>query len=422
MVPNVLSAPTGLQQARTIQLIVGQTELLAYKNVIRVAIGNGQLADVKVFKDAGQILLLGKQAGLTDLRVWRKDGKEDHRIIRISTRPPAEVLREVEMQLRGIEGVRARRAGEHVIVEGQSIRAQDTARVDAIAKRNPSVINAVSGGGVTMRGMIFLDVKVVEVKKTDLKRIGVDWNDLIAGPTYANLSDFQSNPYYRGTGAPVETGSSSPGLPLDVGRNNPYFGISTRITSMINLLAQNGEARMLAEPKLTCRSGGKAEFLAGGEVPIPITDRQGALNVLFKQYGIILRMSPTSDPLGYIDTHVEVEVSTIDPSVTVLGIPGFLSRKTQTDMNVREGQTMVISGLFTNERSKDVNKVPGLGHLPILGELFKSRQFQNKQTELVVLVTPHLVHADSKSNKDLIRHAQEMRKSSKDTMRFNLLD
>jgi pilus assembly protein CpaC len=211
-------------------------------------------------------------------------------------------------------------------------------------------------------------------------------------------------------------------LPLDAGERNAFFGLSTNITSILNFLNQNGDARMLAEPKLTCRSGGTAEFLAGGEVPIPITDADGAINVSFKQYGIILKMSPVSDAEGYISTKVTVEVSNIDPTVSVLGIPGFLSRKTETDMNVREGQTMVISGLFTSDVSKSVNKVPGFGHIPVLGELFKSRDFQNKETDLVVFVTPTLIDPEHKTNRAMLKKAQEVRTQSDASLRFELMD
>ncbi len=196
--------------------------------------------------------------------------------------------------------------------------------------------------------------------------------------------------------------------PLDAGRGNAFLGISTRLGSVIDLLVKNGDARLLAEPKLTCRSGGEAEFLAGGEIPLPITGDDGEVSVEFKDYGVILRMQPTIDAAGYIDTDVEVEVSAIDPSVTVQSIPGFLTRRTHTDMNLRQGQTLVISGLLSSRSSGDLEKVPGLGDLPILGELFRSRAFRSDETELVVFVTPHLIDPDTPVNHALMERARTL--------------
>ena len=129
-----------------------------------------------------------------------------------------------------------------------------------------------------------------------------------------------------------------------------------------------------------------------------------------------------SDPDGYISTHVSVEISTVDDSIRVLDIPGFLTRKTDTDMNVRQGETMVISGLVNTDSAKAVDKLPGLGNIPILGELFKSRSFKNNETEMVILVTPHIIDPEHKINKQWIKRAGELRQQSSEDLEFKLLD
>ena len=401
------------------EVYVGQTEILTAKDVTRISLGSGNYADVKVLSDAGQVLILAKKTGTTDLRLWFRNGKQSHYLLRILDQPPELVLQQVQQHLADIEGISIRQLGDRIVINGSSLRESDMQRVEAVTKQFSNVVSYVTAGGITMHGMIYMDVKVVEVKKRELLKVGVDWDNVIAGPQYANLSDFKSNNFYRPNAAPGDPLSI---LPNNVGRNNAYFGISTSITSVINLLSQNGDAKMLAEPKLTCRSGGKAEFLAGGEVPLPVRNQDGSVSVTFKQYGIILKMTPISDPEGYISTHVSVEISTIDDSVTVLDIPGFLTRKTETDMNLKQGQTMVISGLLSNESSKDVDKLPGLGNIPVLGELFKSRNFQNKDTELVILVTPSIIDPDHKINKAWVRRSEEMQSEGAERIKFNLLD
>ena len=132
--------------------------------------------------------------------------------------------------------------------------------------------------------------------------------------------------------------------------------------------------------------------------------------------------SPIADKDRYIHTDVAVEVSTIDPSIEVLGIPGFATRKTNTKMTIAEGDTMVIAGLVSREDAKNVDKTPLLGQIPILGELFKSREFRNQETELVILITPSIIDARSPTNEDYQQRFAKLAESSSDDVRFKLLD
>lgn len=188
------------------------------------------------------------------------------------------------------------------------------------------------------------------------------------------------------------------------------------------MLVNNGDARMLAEPTLTCIDGGQADFLVGGEVPIPVQNQDGALNVIFKEFGIILNVEPRTNDTGLIRTKVNVEVSSVDKGIEVLGIPGFATRKTNTEMNVQSGETMVISGLFSSEDAKTVVKVPGLGQIPVLGELFKSRQFRRGETELVVLVTPQIIRSDSEPVKASVQQYDLLKQKSDEALKFKLMD
>ena len=151
---------------------------------------------------------------------------------------------------------------------------------------------------------------------------------------------------------------------------------------------------MLAEPQLSARNGAKASFLAGGEYPYTVSTINGP-SVMFKPYGVKLDIQPRVDASGLIRATVETEVSQIDPSVSTPAGPALLSRKTSTEFNLRSGQTMVLSGLIQREQSSNVDKVPLLGDIPVLGALFRSQRFQNKETELVIFVTPTVVDPHS---------------------------
>ena len=409
-------------------VLVSQTIVLPARDVTRVSIGDDALLDVRVLADVNQLLLIGKAPGLTDIRIWLRNGDQTSHQVAILTEAPQNRLEQVRQSLGSIEGVEARQVGDQVIIEGQVLTAQDFARVDSIAKLN-GAINLANPVGLNVEAMIYFDVKVVEIRKQSLTRLGIDWGDFLNGPTYSFIGDVSTNNLFRGTGIPLTAQGNviaNQGLggavPLDVGGGNGFLGLSTSLTSTLNILANRGEARFLAEPKLVCRSGGVADFLAGGEVPIPVTNPDGSVSVEFKEFGIGLTIEPVSDPSGYISSKVGVEVSDIDPSIQVLGIPGFITRRTNTEMNVRDGETMVLSGLLSSDRGKDVTKIPGLGSIPIIGELFKSREFRDDETELVVFMTPSLIDPASKINRDMLDHAQQLKDSSDESLRFSLKD
>jgi pilus assembly protein CpaC len=247
----------------------------------------------------------------------------------------------------------------------------------------------------------------------------VDWADIAAGPVFGTLDEFVTNEHFRVVPEGVEGLS---GLPLQLGTNNHYFAMTTVVESVINLLVNKGDARLLAEPTLTCINGGQADFLVGGEVPIPVQNQDGALNVIFKQFGIILNVEPRASELGLIRTKVGVEVSSVDKAISVLGIPGFATRKTKTEMNVQSGETMIVAGLFSSEDAKTVVKVPGLGSIPVLGELFKSRQFRRGESELVVLVTPQIIGADADAVKTGEQRFEDLKRESAERLKFKLAD
>jgi pilus assembly protein CpaC len=348
---------------------VGQSLLMRYPEAKRVAAGDGNVIDVKVFEDTREILVLGKKEGVTDLRIWSRDGSTLAYLVRVLGIPEAAPA-----------------------APSQILEAQST---------------------------ILIKAKLIEVKKTALRDIGVDWADIAAGPVFGTLDEFVTNEHFRVVPEGVEGLS---GLPLQLGTNNHYFAMTTVVESVINLLVNNGDARLLAEPTLTCINGGQADFLVGGEVPIPVQNQDGALNVIFKQFGIILNVEPRANELGLIRTKVGVEVSSVDKAISVLGIPGFATRKTNTEMNVQSGETMIVAGLFSSEDAKTVVKVPGLGSIPVLGELFKSRQFRRGESELVVLVTPQIIGADADAVKTGEQRFEDLKRESAERLKFKLAD
>ncbi|HEY0686307.1 MAG TPA: pilus assembly protein N-terminal domain-containing protein [Steroidobacter sp.] len=372
-------APPTLTVARPIaagraplSVVQGQTLLLRFPNVKRVVAGNGDLLDVKVFEDTDEVLVLALKEGVTDLRLWARDGHSETHVVRI------------------------------------------------VAMAQPAPIVAP----LQPESTILIKAKFLEVKREVLRDIGVDWADVAQGPIFGTVQELETNPFFRvipGNGSSAaDLGEALP--PFNIGTGNNYFGLTTVVDSLIRLLVNNGDARLLAEPTLTCINGGVADFLAGGELPIPIVDNDGRVDVQFKEFGIILNIEPQANDDGLIRTKVNVEVSSVDRSIAVLGIPGFATRKTKTEMNVQSGQTMVVGGLFSSDDAKNVTKVPGLGSVPIIGELFKSRNFRSGQTELVVLVSPQIIVAESPAVREARQQFDDLKSKSDEALKFKLKD
>jgi pilus assembly protein CpaC len=163
---------------------------------------------------------------------------------------------------------------------------------------------------------------------------------------------------------------------------------------MLNLLEANGLAKVLAEPTLVTLTGQEAKFLAGGELPIPVTSALGQVNVIFKEFGILLVFTPTVIAADTIHLKLATEVSEVDPnlSVTVAGstIPGFVSRQGETTVRLGDGQSFAIAGLLSDKTRSQIERVPLLGSIPILGALFRSTAYRREETELLIVVTARL--------------------------------
>lgn len=413
---GVTSVNAAEKYADTISIVEGQTRLLKMPGVMRVSIGHPEVANAQA-TGPDEILLTGLSEGVTDVRIWKDTGRQVRYLLKVVDTSWVQILEIANIVLADVEGVNAREENGIVFIEGRILREQDIPIIEDMKKKLEKEIKSgvvvfnVVRPNVSLQAMVMMDVQVVEVRKDDLKDIGIEWAESAPGPFFEVLGEF------HGIADFDKTDSF-----LGFGLREDLKGPLTEIGSVIKLLQKKGVARILAQPKLVTKSGSKAEFLAGGEIPIPIRGNDGDLEVTFKQVGVVLDMEPVADPDGFIATKVNIEVSEVDKSVEVLGIPGFTTRRTMMEMNAQSGQTMVISGILKAEDNKTVSKVPGLGSIPIIGELFKSRDFQQKTTELVVFVTPYLVDPESKLNKDMIQYSQDLVKDADESLKFDLFD
>jgi pilus assembly protein CpaC len=371
-------------------MYVGDSRVLQAQ-VQRIAIGNGKLISVSTL-DSGEILLLGEAAGTTTVQLWLKGGTRHKLTVQVSELDLEERLEQVRTLLLGTRNISARVAGNRIVLEGLQVGDADRERAIAVAASFPGVVlNFIGKQG--WETMIQMDVRIIELRDSTARELGIRWGSSINGPSAGLIADLKTNPYYRirpGDGA-VPGGLGSAALPAKVSPAAAYLGWTTAIESRIDLLAQQGVAQIIAEPTLSCRSGGEARFISGGEVPIPVVDGLGSTNVEYKEYGIILDVRPRADRSGAIYAEVEAEISQIDDSVRVQNFPGFLKRKSTAAVNLHAGETIVIAGLSSRSNSNERQAIPGLGRMPGVGGLFGSRKRHQQRSELLILITPRTV-------------------------------
>lgn len=376
----------------TIKLAVGHTELIKAAGVERVALGDGSLAEIEVLKDSAEVLLIGLAPGQTDLRIWSQDGRVGYHKVHISGRQPVAQQSQIQHLAQRIAGIEITDVDGHLLLTGQPESPQAAGRLAALTAAHPQVGDFTDPVDLAPTPTVQVQARFVELRKSALHQIGINWNTRSPGINFAYASDLETNDFFRG-----DFGDQLPAesLPLDIGPANRYLGAGLNLSAIIDFLDESGEAQVIAEPMLSTLSGSSAEFQAGGEVPIPVQDGDGNTDVTFKDYGILLKVAPQVADSGLIRTQIEVEVSDIDESVSVMGVPGFSVRNAITEMNGPSGKTLLIAGLIDEKQSEAVSQFPGLGELPIIGKLFSSRRFQNEETELVVLITPQITPAAS---------------------------
>ena len=406
-----------------ISMFIGEIKILEVGAIDRVAVGKGDLLSTTILEN-GQLLVLAEKAGETTVHIWYSDGAESDVKIQVLEADSNRVVLELRTLLADLRNVEVKEIGQKLFLTGTlncfagQETCQDSEIIKTILAAYPNVINLTRVQQETLPNilpsnkMVSMDVKITEFNTSKLTSLGIDWSNAINGPAAAGVLE-QGNNIFR-PAAPTTVAPSFLGTLPAAAVETPlgYFGIATELLSTINLLVQTGDAIILAEPKLSARSGGKADFLAGGEIPVVTSGGLGTTNVEFKQFGIILGISPVVDDENNIFATVSTEVSAVDTSIAVStgsgSVPGFLTRKTSTEVSMHDKETLVMSGLVNRDTGESVDKFPILGDIPILGALFRSTDWRNKLTELVIFVTPTVFDAKSQYNQNRINRRKQL--------------
>jgi pilus assembly protein CpaC len=384
--------------------------------------GNLDIADVLPESDR-QIYIQGKKVGTTNVTLYDQN---KHLVAVIDLDVTLDIEQIKSRILSGTEsrGIRVSVSKDQIVLSGVARNAVDADRAVAIAKSlvttddgkevdpdkaDKYIINSMR---VAPSQQVMLRVRFVEVDRTAERDIGVNWFGANKGQT-AGIN--------IGSGVPTQVGQSPSATPgaiplfqtlgtlvpggLSTAAASTPFGVGLfklaggNIDLLISALESKGQARRLAEPDLVALSGDTASFLAGGEYPVPsVQSSSGTAPVITTQYypyGVQLSFVPTVLASGIINLRLNPSVSELDytNSVVISGtaIPSITKRETRTTIELRDGQSFAIAGLLQSNNSHDVNQLPWIGSVPVLGALFSSKSYQANETDLVVIVTPHLV-------------------------------
>lgn len=388
---SLIVAPTTSAFAladESLPVSVGKSEVVSVGGeVTKVSITDPQIADVAVLSKK-DVLINGKKPGTTNLIVWTKTKRLTYDVV---VRVDAGLLKATIRKATGAKDLQVEVVNDAVLLYGKVDRTSQIQMAEKLASGfAPRVVNLLAADAIQQ---VQVDVEVVELSKNGAGELGVKWGQLKRTSSGEDVFDPDVANVVQGDPRNPRNGQAFSSL---VSGGGTAFGLYERINAKLNLMVQNGSAKILAKPNLVAVSGGKAEFLAGGEIPVPTAQQQGQISYEWKPYGIKLSIEPTVLEDGRISMKVAPEVSQLDYNNAVrlanFVVPAVTSRRAETQLVLGQGQGLAIGGLLQNNESKVVEQVPLLGNIPILGELFKSTKYQKNETELAILVTPKLVN------------------------------
>lgn len=374
LLPATLAAQRVIDSPQGVILVIkGQTALVVQPVPLqRLSIADPEIAEVFAVSPR-EIMVNGRELGSTSLLLWDREGTR--RMYTVEVMPDTGALKSTIRELFPEETVRVVTSGSSVVLAGNVSSATKAERIVEIAKAAGfEVINNLTA---PLAPQVLLQVRFAEVTRSALREFGT-----------------RIQAVTRGTGGATEAEieAASEGL-----FRFSLFTPEVQLDAIIDALQTRGQFRSLAEPNLLARNNEEASFLAGGEFPFPVIQggSNSAVTVVWKEFGVRLRFKPSIQPNGIIRLEIAPEVSSLDFSnalrLSGFEIPSLLTRRASTEVEMREGQYLAIAGLLDNTSEDNMTKIPLLGDIPILGELFRSKNLRQRRTELLVLVSPRLV-------------------------------
>jgi pilus assembly protein CpaC len=376
---------------QTLDLAIGEQRVLEVTGALkRIAVGEPAVADVLIVRGDrhGGVLLVGKAAGTTNVMLWDRSGAARTITVNVTAKAARALLGADTPAVKVLDGT--------AIITGTAATMEQHQRAVAAAQgalgKEGKGARVFDASSVATRSVVQVDVRVVEFSRAVMKQIGFNFFRQNNGFSFGS---FGPSSLASGTNNTSAEHALDGITPIASAFNLVFASASQGLFADLSLMEANNLARVLAEPTLVALSGQSASFLAGGEIPIPAAQGLGSTSIEYKPYGIGLTLTPTVLSPQRIALKIAPEASQLDftNAVTVSGVsvPAITTRRAETTVELGDGESFVIGGLIDRETSSNVNKVPLLGDLPVIGTFFKQLSYQQKDKELVIVVTPHLV-------------------------------
>jgi pilus assembly protein CpaC len=413
---SVTAAGGAEPEPSSVRLLVGRSTVIDVgASIARVSLTSSDVADALVTSPS-QLLVHGKMPGTISMFVWERGGMI--RRYEVVVQRDLSRLSEQMRELFPGETIVPQSNGKDIVLSG-SVSNKDIAdkAVNLAAgyvDKKDEVVSLLSFQGAAASNQVLLRVRFAEVSRSAMTELGASFftsptgvkntiartaTDQIPAPGFTDLAYTKAGTLGKFGG---DVTSASGKFTFSDFLNLFLFSEKYDLGMMVKALQTKGLFQSLAEPNLVAESGKEASFLAGGEFPIPIAQASGggtSITVIFKEFGVRLSFTPTVNG-DRIHLKVKPEVSTLDfnNAITLQGfrIPALTTRRTETELEVQDGQTFAIAGLLNNTMTSSLQKIPGIGDIPILGLLFKSKAAQKNQTELVVMITPQILPRNSR--------------------------
>jgi pilus assembly protein CpaC len=385
---------------QTLHLLVGRSLVISSPTKIkRVSLADPTIAEAIVVSPF-QVLVNGKTPGGVSLLLW--DEADQSQAFEVSVDIDILGLTQKIHEVFPAEAVQVETSRDMVIVSGKVSSAALADKILEVVKTAAPKVTSLMEVPAAPDAEILLEVKFADVNRTVESQLGIN---ILILPGAKNIGTISTQQFSPPQLVSPTTGSGSSGATSAIGLSNLLnifiFRPDIDFAATIQALETNNVLQILAEPNLMTESGKEASFLAGGEFPFPILQGTSGggfagITIQFKEFGVRLNFTPTLTPDGLIHLKVKPEVSSLDftNALTIQGflIPALATNRAESDVVLRDGQTFAMAGLLDNRVTEEFNKIPWIGDVPVLGNLFKSRSLTKSKNELLIVVTPRIVH------------------------------
>jgi pilus assembly protein CpaC len=394
-----------------VNVLVGQSRLITFATPIeRFSVSNPDIAEA-VLVGANQVVVNGKAFGQINFIAWEK-GTGRFVVFDVYVRTNLSLIDSQVHALFPKDDIRLSQANGSVVMSGSVSDPRIANQVDAVVQAAGFKTVNLLESPVKDTTQVQLQVRVAEVNRTKMRELGSSYQ-------------YQGSPgsgVFASGGGPANAGDVTNGLLSSTFSGLNLLVLGGNAATMIRALQTQGALRGLAEPNLIAMNGQEASFLAGGEFPIPVVQggsgnsNGNSVTIIFKEYGVRLNFKPTIIDEDHIRLELEPEVSTLDfaNGVRFQGfvVPALRTRRAKTGVELRDGQSFALAGLLDNNETQSLSKVPGLGDIPVLGNLFRSKQFQKNESELMFIVTAQVVKPVNRDDLPRIPAVENMKNGS----------